>query len=198
MHLPRPAAVLALTAGLVIGGGALPAQADGDGGRSGDNVVLALADAERPVVERSKVEVVVARGDVVDNGNVARAVSQDCTGCRAVAVAFQAVLIPGTPTTVVPENGAAAFNVACTGCTTAAFAYQYVVRTDGATELSDAGEDAVAQVRRQVRDVTRSGLTPAEIDARLDVLEAQFRAAVDAGIAGEHDGEDDEDSDEDD
>lgn len=150
-----------------------------------DNIVQSLATAQRPTVERSSVEVVAAPGATVDNNNVAFADARDCTGCRAVAVAFQAVLVPRPPTTVEPVNVALALNENCTGCTSYAFAYQYVVSTDGVRRLSWSARQRIERIEDQVEAVAESGAEPAVMDARLQELKVQFQEAVRAGLTRE-------------
>src|SRR5215211_4571091 len=65
------------------------------------------------------------RGDgVVDPLNSATARAR-CTRCRATAVAFQIVLVSGSPAIVVPKNTAEAVNVDCTECVVGAEARQF-------------------------------------------------------------------------
>src|SRR4051794_18696873 len=105
----RLVAVLATTTAL-LGLGALPAAAGGP-----NNVVLsdATADAAGAATFATHSSMIAASTgtDEVTSSNVARAVSHDCTGCQAIAVAFQAVLMTGNPHTVTPNNLAFAENV---------------------------------------------------------------------------------------
>lgn len=54
-----------------------------------------------------------------------------CTGCAAVAIGFQVVLIIGQTNVIVPENLSAAVNYNCVQCLTYALASQLVLTLDG-------------------------------------------------------------------
>jgi hypothetical protein len=164
------------------------AQANDDG--STTQVVYAEATAQRTTVERSTVAVVVSRGSTLNAHNEAAAYSHDCTGCRAIAVSFQAVLVPTTTTTATPENYAVALNQNCTGCTSFAFADQFIVNTNGVTRLSHWAEARIEKIQSQVDQVTESGAAPADMDAKLQALQQQFHDAVLAGLS-RHSDEDD-------
>jgi type II secretory pathway pseudopilin PulG len=174
--VPRPIAVLILTVAL-LAGAAFPAVAGGP-----NNVVVANATSERPTVIRSSLDASQTGGDEVTSANIARAESKDCTGCRAVAVALQAVLMTGNPSTVTPTNAAVALNTNCTRCATFAFAYQYVVSTGGPAHLSPDGYRAIAQLRREAADLARSNLPFPELNARLEEVGARLKATVDEEI----------------
>ena len=176
----RLAAVLAVTIGL-LGPAAVPAVAGGP-----DNVVSAestvdAAGAPTSVI-RTNLRASSTGTDELTSKNIAEAFSHDCTGCRAIAVAFQAVIATGHPHTVTPRNLAAGVNLRCTGCATFAFAFQYVVTTDGSAQLSDAGFAEVARIRQQIADAANSGVPFDQLDATLKDLAQQFRAAIDANL----------------
>jgi hypothetical protein len=130
----------------------------------------------------SGVQVGSFHGDNLQSANVARADSTDCTDCRTVAVAIQAVLVKGSPHTATPTNAALAINQNCLRCTTYAFAYQYVVTTETRARLSRRARRQVASVREDVATVAHSDLSPEALDARLMTLSADFRAAIDADL----------------
>ena len=158
--------------------GAVPAVAGGP-----DNVVIAEATgAPGTAVTRSSVLAQPTGTNELTSANVARAESHDCFGCRAVAVAFEAVFATGRPSVVTPANVATAVNLNCTGCDTFAFAFQYVVLTGGPAHLSAAGQQAVAQLSREVADVTAADLSPFERLAQLQGLGARFQAIVDTEL----------------
>jgi len=83
-------------------------------------------------------------GDVVDQLNAARATSR-CTDCGATAVAFQIVLVSGSPTKVVPRNEAVAINQVCTRCETAAEARQFVRVVDQRVRFTGRGQRELAR-----------------------------------------------------
>jgi hypothetical protein len=173
-------AVLALAIPLLCLG-ALPAVAGGP-----NNLVFsdATADANGAATfdTHSNMVAVPTGTDEVTSANVARAVAHDCTGCQAVAVAFQAVLVTGNPRTVAPRNIAYANNVRCTGCAAFAFAFQYVVSTGGPARLSPAGMQGIQALRREVADDLATDLTPDELNARLTDIGDRFQALVDREI----------------
>jgi hypothetical protein len=161
--------------------GALPAVAGGP-----NNLVFsdATADANGAATfdTHSNMVAVPTGTDEVTSANVARAVAHDCTGCQAVAVAFQAVLVTGDPRTVAPRNIAFANNVRCTGCAAFAFAFQYVVSTGGPARLSPAGMQGIQALRQEVADDLATDLTPDELNARLTDIGDRFQALVDREI----------------
>jgi hypothetical protein len=173
----RLIAVLTLTVAL-LAGAAFPALAGGP-----DNVVVTIATPDRPTVIRSSLAADRTGADEVTSANIARAESRDCTGCRSVAVALQAVLMTGEPSSVTPTNAAIALNTHCTRCETFAFAYQYAVSARGVERLSAAGNRAIADLRREAAALARSDLPFPELDARLQDVGARLKATVDAEIA---------------
>jgi len=139
------------------------------------------------------VQVTRVRGDTVDSTNTAVANPHGCTGCEGVAVAFQAVIATGRPTTIAPQNVAAAVNSSCTQCRAFAFAYQYVITTDGArAKLSRDGRERVDEIEERVEDAVEAGLPYDQLDARLKQLGIEFRTAVKEELVqkGERPGED--------
>src|SRR3954452_7448026 len=152
---------------------AAPATAGGP-----DHVVNASPTAEGQQMHRSGVQVVSTGADTVDSTNLARAVPHDCTGCEGIAVAFQAVIATGSPHDVSPTNAAVAVNSNCTSCTAFAFAYRYAVTTDGPATVSEAGRDKVRAIRYEVAQTIDADQSPAELDAKLKSLAADFKAAV--------------------
>lgn len=173
----RIIAIVSVAAAL-IGSAAMPALAGGPD----DNVVLAIATQDEPTVERSALALDRTNADEVRSANVARAEARDCTGCRAVAVALQAVLVTGDPATVAPANVGLAVNTNCTRCASFAFAYQYVVSTGGPARLTSDGYRTIAGLRREASGLARSGLPFPELDARLKDVAARLKATVDAEL----------------
>jgi hypothetical protein len=173
---------------------ALPASAGGP-----NNAVVASPTADGAQIHKVKVKVGSTGADVVDSINSATATPHDCTGCEGIAVAFQAVIYTGKPSTFTPQNYAVAVNVNCTSCGAFAFAYQYTVSADRGTRLSHAGRAKVADIRRAADDAVDAGLTYPELDAKLKALAVDFKAAVDADLestgADPHDGRRDADED---
>jgi putative peptide zinc metalloprotease protein len=118
-------------------------------------------------------------GEPVDTRNEAYAFA-NCTGCAAVAVGFQVVLIVGQADVVVPENLSAAANYNCVECLTFALASQLVLTLDG--PLSEAGREQltalwaeIAEYGRNIRNVPLS-----EIQARLSAYKEQITGIIKA------------------
>src|SRR3712207_5475871 len=99
------AAIVLLLACVLPAGGAQAAVAGHH-----DNVATAVNQTDSTAVSDFAWGVSKQRGgDVVDQLNAAHAVAS-CTACRATAVAFQVVIVSGSPRTVVPRNVAEAIN----------------------------------------------------------------------------------------
>jgi hypothetical protein len=177
----------ALTAALVLALGA-GAQAADDTGPN--NVVNVQTTGTSVTDAQSKVKVGHYGGDNLQSENVASAYSHDCTDCRTVAVAVQAVLVSGSPSTSEPKNVAVALNERCTRCTTFAYAYQYVVPTDGTVHLDGQARQDIRRLRGEISGVAHSDMAPPDMDVRLHDLSAEFKADIDAGLerAGEQHG----------
>jgi putative peptide zinc metalloprotease protein len=95
-----------------------------------DTQALAVATADGSVVYDVAFALVWADEGIVDTTNEAYAFAS-CTGCAAVAVSFQVVLIVGEADVVVPQNLSAAVNYQCIECVAFALASQLVVTLDG-------------------------------------------------------------------
>jgi len=105
--------------------------------------------------------------DVVDESNTATAYG-NCDGCRAIAIAFQVVIVQGTPSTVTPVNLALAVNEGCTGCSALAIAHQFVVGRGEPARITDKGRKQLAVVAGDLLRLERSykQYTNAEIETR--------------------------------
>src|SRR5215216_6771722 len=91
------------------------------------------------------------RGDAdVTNWNSATAKGR-CVECRATAIAFQIVLVSGSPNVVVPRNTAEALNLECTNCTVAAEARQFVRVVEDPVRFTGRGRAILADVRQHLR-----------------------------------------------
>jgi hypothetical protein len=179
-HRAAQGVALMFTIILFAGLGLLPAAADTSGGAN--HVVTALATAADPTVTNSGVQISSVGAPSVTSANIARASSEDCTGCRAAAAAFQAVFITGQASTIRPENVAVATNVNCNHCDSFAFAYQYVLTTTGPVYLNGDARQQIAQLRQQLASETASGLPDEQINTDLWKLAYQFKAIIDRGV----------------
>jgi putative peptide zinc metalloprotease protein len=118
-------------------------------------------------------------GGPVDARNEAYAFAS-CTGCAAVAVGFQVVLIVGQADVIVPENLSAAANYNCLDCLTYALASQLVLTLDGPL-----GEASLAQLHALWAEIAEYGrniqnVPLSEIQARLAAYKEQITAIIKA------------------
>ena len=174
--MKRPTWILAFTAVLVLG---LPGSASAGGA---NHVVQVSAGTGNWTAIRADAQWTPFGGPGATSANVAIATSNDCTGCRALPVAFQAVVLTGDPNVVTPSNAAAAVNDACTGCDTFAFAYQDIVMTSAPASLSPAGVAALQSVEQRADAVAHSGETDTQMESDLKALAAEFRADFESNL----------------
>jgi putative peptide zinc metalloprotease protein len=125
-------------------------------------------------------------GEPVDARNEAYAFAS-CTGCAAVAVGFQVVLIVGQADIVVPENLSAAANYNCLKCLTYALASQLVLTLEG--PLSEEGMASLQALWAEIAEYGRTiqNVPLSEIQGRLAAYKEQITAIIkaDAGTAGD-------------
>jgi putative peptide zinc metalloprotease protein len=118
-------------------------------------------------------------GEPVDTRNAAYAFAS-CTGCAAVAVGFQVVLVVGQANVVVPENLSAAANYNCLECLTYALASQLVLTLDG--PLTDEGMASLQALWAEIAEYGRNiqNVPLSEIQARLAAYKEQITAIIKA------------------
>jgi putative peptide zinc metalloprotease protein len=158
---------------------AAPATAGGP-----QHLVDASPTVDGTAIHRADIQVVRVGGDTIDAANVAQANPHDCTGCEGIAVAFQAVIYKGSPSTITPENLALAVNSNCTRCGAFAFAYQYAVNSD--EKLSPDARAELRAIEDEAQQAADAGLPYPDLDAKLHDLAQRFKATVDAGLTDEH------------
>ncbi len=149
-----------------------------------DNQALAVNTADGSAMYSVEFALVWSHdGGPVDTRNEAYALAS-CTGCAAVAVGFQVVLIEGPADAIAPENHSAAVNYECTECLTNALASQLVLtvdhslRTDWTEQLSDLW-DEIDDYGRSLEDSGNLQDVPlSEIEPRLEAYKAQIIAIV--------------------
>jgi putative peptide zinc metalloprotease protein len=97
-----------------------------------------------------------------------------CTGCAAVSVAFQVVLVTGDNHVAAPQNIAAAVNYDCVGCLTFALATQLFVTLDG--PLTEGGREELSRLWEEIADfgANIADVPLSEIQARLNAYEDQI------------------------
>jgi putative peptide zinc metalloprotease protein len=172
--LRRIAAAIALILACVLPAGGAQAAVVGHH----DNVATAVNQTDSTAVSDFAWGVSKQRGgDVVDQLNAAHAVAS-CTACGATAIAFQIVIVSGSPRTVVPRNVAEAINYQCTGCVAVAEARQFVRVVDEPVRFTAAGTRTLADVRQDLRALTEEDVDPAQLHAAVEREEARVRAVL--------------------
>jgi putative peptide zinc metalloprotease protein len=146
-------------------------------GGEGDNVAVAIATKDGQSTFKVSFRIVRTSDDVIDNGNIAFAFAS-CEGCSSIAIAFQIVLVSGSPSVVIPENYAIALNFECIDCATLASAYQFVLGVDGNVHFSAEGNRALAEIRKQIRELAQSELPVDDLQAELDLLADELRTVL--------------------
>ncbi|TLM84470.1 hypothetical protein FDW83_07035 [Pseudarthrobacter sp. NamE2] len=152
----------------------------------GGNQALAVNTTDNSVTYSVAFALVWAEdGGPVDTRNEAYAFAS-CTGCAAIAVGFQVVLVVGEAAVVVPENLSAAANYNCVDCLAYALASQLVLTLDGPL-----GEESLAQLNALWTEIAQYGrnlqnVPLSEIQARLAAYKEQITAVItaDPGTAG--------------
>src|ERR671920_2213671 len=107
----RFVAILA-SAAIAAAAAAPTAVAEGSAGGA-NNIVLVSTTGDGASQARSALQAARFGGSSLTSTNLADAESHDCTGCRSVAVAVQAVFNSGDSTTFSPSNAAVAVNSNC-------------------------------------------------------------------------------------
>jgi hypothetical protein len=144
-----------------------------------DNVATAFATAGNSRDFEFAWDVHRERGvDVVDDRNSATARSTSCTGCKAAAIAFQIVLVSGSPRVVVPQNTAEAANVECTACDTTAEARQFVRVFPWPVRFTWRGRAILADVRHDLRALRFSDLSPLSLHVAVEQQQARVESVL--------------------
>ncbi|WP_406829742.1 hypothetical protein ABEG17_12170 [Pedococcus sp. KACC 23699] len=143
----------------------------------GDNQAMAVNTTDGTSQYDVAFALVWADGDHVTNANEAYALAS-CTGCQAVAVAFQVVVIVGDAHVVVPKNVAAAINYNCVQCVTQALATQLVVTLSGPLSAQSSADlnalwAEISRFAATVKDVPLS-----QLQGRLNDYERQILAIL--------------------
>ena len=140
---------------------------------AGDNAAIAVNTKDGTTVFKVAFAIRHVMGDVVDQTNGAVAYAS-CTDCAAVAIAFEIVLVEGSPSTVTPTNVAIAFNENCDTCVAVAEAYQFVLGTGGLVHFDSEGNRMLSEIRRELHSLRKEDLTIDELQTRLDTIAAEI------------------------
>jgi putative peptide zinc metalloprotease protein len=183
MNLRRPSlrarlALIALILALAAGGGLAVAQ-----GASGDTSAVAVNTKDNSSVFKLAFQIRRVAGGTVDDQNAAVAYAS-CDACRTVAVSIQVLLISGDTSTFTPTNLAIAINQNCTMCDTLAFAYQFAVGIGTKLKFTAAGNQQLADIRRQLQELRNANLSDAELQTRLDGLMGQLSDVLNNDLVG--------------
>ncbi|MGN6299948.1 MAG: hypothetical protein ACTHN8_02530 [Angustibacter sp.] len=144
----------------------------------GDNVSVAVNTTDGTVVYDVAMALVwVEDGAAALNRNEAFAAAS-CSGCAAVSVAFQVVLVVGQSHTDVPKSLSTAVNYDCVGCLTYALAVQLFVTLD--RPLDDASATRLQQLWQQIAAFGRhiDEVPLSELQQRMTQYEQQIMAIV--------------------
>jgi putative peptide zinc metalloprotease protein len=143
-----------------------------------DNVATATNETDATRVDDFAWGVSRQRGgDVVDQLNQAHAAAR-CTDCGARAVAFQIVLVSGSPSRVIPRNEAVAINDQCTRCETAAEARQFVRVVDQRVKFTGRGRRELADIRNDLRTLTYDRVSLADLHQAVEAQEARVKEVL--------------------
>lgn len=138
-----------------------------------ENIATAITEQDESRVFDFAWDVSRQRGDgVVDHVNAATARAR-CIRCGATAIAFQIVLVSGSPTTVTPRNTAEAINLECTECVTVAEARQFVRVVPVPVRFTGAGRAVLADVRSQLSALEAQNLSVDQLHQAVETQEAR-------------------------
>ncbi|MGO4186429.1 hypothetical protein [Pseudarthrobacter sp. TAF60_1] len=154
------------------------------------NQALAVNTTDGSVTYSAEFALVWAEaGHPVATRNEAYALA-NCTGCGAVAVAFQVVLIEDPPDVIAPQNQSAAVNYNCQGCNTHALASQLVLAVDPG--LSDDGTEQLSALWAEIDEYGSNleDIPPSEIQGRLEEYKGQIIDVIQADQGADEDGTD--------
>jgi putative peptide zinc metalloprotease protein len=140
---------------------------------AGDNAAISVNTKDGTTVFRVAFAIRHVMGDVVDETNGAVAYAS-CNDCAAVAIAFEIVLVEGSPSTVTPTNVAIAINENCDTCVAVAEAYQFVLGTGGLVHFDNDGNKILADIRKELHSLKKEDLTIDQLQAELDSIAARI------------------------
>ena len=116
-------------------------------------------------------------GDLVNHLNEARARAR-CMRCGATAIAFQIVLVQGSPGTVIPRNYAEAINLECTECAVVAEARQFVRVVPEPVRFTHRGRATLEDVRKRLEALESQNLPADQLHLAVEAQEARVRTVL--------------------
>jgi hypothetical protein len=151
---------------------------DANGLRPQDNGALAVARSDGAQDFEFAWSLERQTGGTVDNLNVARAISESCSDCRATAIAMQIVLAVRADT-VTPHNRAEAINNEADRAEAYAFAPQFVRVLNRPARFTGKGRATLADVRRELRGLEERHLPIANLAAAVEAQRVRVREVLD-------------------
>jgi hypothetical protein len=146
------------------------------GGRSVDTRAVAMVRHDGAVRTDTGFAVSMGRRPVSAATNISVAYAR-CTGCRALAVSFQVVLVRRLPADLALTNRAVAVTDHCRRCEALAWAYQWVVVT-GDRQLSPSGQWRLRLLERRLRLLVRSKPAAAALASGVQRLAARVQRVL--------------------
>jgi putative peptide zinc metalloprotease protein len=142
---------------------------------SADNAAVAVNTKDGTTVFKVAFAIKHVMGNVVNETNAAVAYNS-CTDCASVAIAFEIVLIDGSPDVVQPTNVAIAINDQCVDCVAVAEAYQFVLGGGGTPLHFDAeGNRILAQIRHELHTLHKADITIEQLQTMLNDMAARIQ-----------------------
>ena len=126
------------------------------------------------------------RGGTVDQSNKAHAAGR-CTGCEATAIAFQIVLVSGSPSTVAPTNESVALSLECPQCEVFAAARQFVRVVDRPVRITLAGRRELADVRATLQALETQDPPIDQLYQTVEAQEARVRQVLNTELVSRSD-----------
>jgi len=148
-----------------------PAAATGGGDRTVTTRAVATVRHDGAVRTDTGFDVWLGRYGPSAASNVSVAYAR-CTGCRALAVSFQVVLVRQPPAELALTNRAVAVTDRCRRCEALSWAYQWVVVTGTDRRLSPSGQWRLRLLDRQLRLLVRSKPAAAVLASGVERLAA--------------------------
>jgi hypothetical protein len=154
---------------------------DDNGLRPKDNGALAIARQDGAKEFEFAWSLERQTGGAVDHLNVARAISDECSNCRATAIAMQIVLAVRAES-VTPVNRAEAINNEADHAEAYAFAPQFVRVTNRPARFTGEGRATLADVRRELRSLEERDLPAEELIAAVAAQRKRVREVLDTQL----------------
>lgn len=151
--------------------------AGNNGLRPKDNGALAIATTDGADEFDFAWSIDRQTGGAVDNLNVARAISNECSDCKATAIALQIVLAVRADS-VTPTNRAEAINNEARNARAYAFAPQFVRVLSRPARFSGQGRSTLADVRHELRDLEGQDLTLEQLEAAVEAQRRRVREVL--------------------